>query len=67
MLLPGPLGATQLDTSPGFCAELSTANCCVSAWDDSSPRCHKAFGNPALTVSRYIKIKPFVTCAEGRD
>lgn len=58
--------ATQLDTSQGLCAELNAANCSISAWSDSSPRCLQPFSSSALPISPHMKIEAFGTQAEGR-
>lgn len=62
-----PLRPTQLDTSQGLCAGLNTANCSISAWSDSSPRCLRPFSSSAPPISRHMKIESFGTWAEGRD
>lgn len=61
------LRATQLDTSQGLCAGLNTANCSISAWSDSSPRCLRPFSGSAPPISRHMKIESFGTQAKGRD
>ena len=61
------LQATQLDTSQGLCTGLNTANCSISAWSDSSPRCPRPFSNSAPPRSRHMKIESFGTQAERRD
>lgn len=61
------LWATQWDTSQGLCAGLNAANCSISAWSDSSPRCLRPFSSSAPPISRHMKIESFGTQAEGRD
>lgn len=55
------LQATQLDTSQGLCAGLNAANCSISAWSDSSPRCLRPFSSSAPPISRHMKIESFGT------
>lgn len=61
------LQATQLDTSQVLYVGLNVANCSISAWSDSSPRCPRPFSSSAPLISRHRKIESFGTQAEGRD